>query len=200
MTSRRFPVAVQCVLVYLACAALLSTAFIHRLVSNQSDQLVAEVAKKGDAVSRLFARSITTALFHLDVHLMENQISHVKSLQDVGEVTVFNERGQCVTDGTAANPRLGDVLAGAQELVARAAKAPEKHEQPGQLRYGMIVQLGDRIIGGVLLEFSLTSVIARVRDLRGWLIALAAVLTVLGALPVWLVAQYFLKPLLFGDE
>ena len=200
MPSRRLPVAAKIVLAYLAGAALFSAALIHWLVTGQHDQLVAEVAKKGEAVTRLFARSITTALYHLDVHLIQDQISHVTALQDVGEVVVLNERGQCVTDGSQENPRLGDVEPGATGVLARGERKPLQDVLPDRLRYTSAVILGERPIGGVRLDFSLETVAAQVKTLRDRLVLLALCLSLAGALPVWLVSQYFVKPLLFGDE
>ena len=196
----RIPVATRFVFIYLVVAALLSTVLIRHLVSEDETQLTHEVTKKGDAVLLLFARSLTNPLYQLDVDLMENAIGHVQALDDIREVIVFNERGQVVTDGTTANPQLGDALPGADEVLTSKDKRPRMTSEAGRLRFAMPVRLGDRTLGGVRLDLSLDNVHAKVSRLLRELVLLAAALILAGALPVWLVSHFLIKPLVFGGD
>ena len=199
MPKTRIPVATRVVLGYLLGSTLLAGLIIHHLVTDAAAQLTHEVTKKGDAVTRLFARSLVNPLYQLDVEWMENAIHHVQQLEDIRDVLIFNERAQAVTDGTVANPRLGEPVPGAAEVIASAAARPLVAADNEQLRFTLPVMLGEKVLGGVRLDLSLANAQAKVSRMLSELVILACALILLGALPVWLVTHFLIKPLVFGD-
>lgn len=199
MRKTRIPIATRFVLAYLVASVLLSVLIVRHLVNDHATQLTHEVAKKGEAVTRLFARSLVSPLYQLDVDAMENSIGHVQGLEDVREVLVFNECGQAVTDGTVENPRVGDPVPGVDEVMRSREKRPHCAAEESRLRFTLSVLLGDRVLGGVRLDLSLENAQSKVFRLLRELLLLAAALVLLGALPVWLVTHFFLRPLVFGD-
>lgn len=199
MAKTRISVATQFVIGYLLGSLLVAGLIIHHLVSDAATQLTHEVTKKGEAVTRLFARNLVNPLYHLDVDWMQNAIGHVQTLEDVREVLVFNEAAMAITDGTVANPRLGESVPGAAEVIASRPDRPRVVTEPERLRFTLPVMLGDKILGGVRLDLSLSTARAKTARMLSELVVLAAALILLGALPVWLVTHFLIKPLVFGD-
>jgi hypothetical protein len=71
---------------------------------------------------------------------------------------------------------------------------------PGAKTFLAAVRLGGEPLGAVRVEVSLVAVDLQVRRLSWMLVAGALALIGIGAVPVWLLANYLLKPLLFGDR
>lgn len=200
MSRSRVPVAARFVLGYLLAAGVVSTLIIHHIVSDHEAQLIHEIVKKGEAITRLFARSEVTALYQLDVDQMESAVSHVtKDERDVTQIVLFNEHGQVITDGSKDNERLGDVLVPASDVSALSDTQPREALDGQRIRFLLRVKLGDKILGGVSLDVELKTAREKADQLRDKLALLAMIMTLLGALPVWLVSHFLIKPLVFGD-
>lgn len=192
------------VLVFLVLSGLVAGVVVGTVVTTQRANLEGEVAKKGEAVTVLVARQMVSPLYALDVDAMVNQISHVLKLEDVVRCRVFDEEGRLITDGSRENLQLGDV---SSETRAALKHAPQtKGDRPwraataSSLTFGMPSRLADRVLGGVLLDFSLGPVNRQVSTLATGLSLVALIVVGVGAVAVWFVANFLIKPLFLGDS
>jgi hypothetical protein len=185
---------------YVAMGIVAAASLVALVVHQQEKALEDEVTKRGEAVVRLCSRILTGPLYQLDVDAIENHIRHTRELADIEQVLTFTDKGQCITDGTPTNPSLGANVTSAAGLFQSPAAEPRMEREANRLRFLQTSRLGDRVVGGVQIEFSLENVHAQVIHLWRLLAGIAMGALIFGTIPVWLVVKFLLEPLFFGSE
>ncbi len=151
-------------------------------VRIQNDRLRHELEERGKLLATVVAANATDALAHLEVSELRQLMAESRNQENVIDAVVFDDEGRVLTDGTVQNPRRHTFAAGAIRRHLDSSAALLVDFSGDLMTVTKPVSLGGRQLGGVSLQYSLTSLaedqaaFARRTTLVGTVFAFAGVL------------------------
>ncbi|MCW8883905.1 MAG: EAL domain-containing protein [Motiliproteus sp.] len=129
--------------------------------------LLDDITQRGVSVSAILVENLKNHLYKLDMQEMLLLLVAVKESPDAIKAVVYDNNGRVVHDGVEEIPSYGNQLAAERVLPNRIPEGETVTKISGnRLAVWRSIWLGDQPIGGVMIEFSLESILADLQQLK----------------------------------
>jgi PAS domain S-box-containing protein len=164
-------------------------------VRAQNERLRHELEDRGKLLTTVIAANATDALAMLEVRELRRMIAEARGQENVLNAVAFDEEGRVLTDGTVVNPRR-------HELIPEAALRHVADSEALLVEFGgdamtvtKPVHLGNRVLGGVRLRYSLAGLAEDQASLARRTAMVGAIFALLGVLAAALLTEAVTRPL-----
>ena len=126
-------------------------------VRIQHDGLRHELVERGKLLTSLVGANAEDALALLDVMELRGLLADARTQENVVDALAFDDEYRVLTDGTVDNIRRHEVLPASLQEPMAAGDAMLVELGEGLVTIAQPVRLGEQLLGGVLLRFSMSS-------------------------------------------
>jgi PAS domain S-box-containing protein len=164
-------------------------------VRAQNARLRHELEDRGKLLTTVIAANTTDALAMLDVRNLRKTLAEARDQENVLDAVAFDEDGRVLTDGTLVNSRRHELISEAALRHVSGSRALLVEFDGDSMTVTKPVLLGNRVLGGVQLRYSLAGLAEDQASLARRTAMVGAIFAFLGMLAAVLLAEAVTRPL-----